>query len=316
MLSIYEVINMIISKDNEYWGAFTKINDKIERTQILKNHEGIHEIFKFQKQVTFVTNADTIEVHGKGNVGTSVWLWEGKHTVTFSKPDHRTETRNIVVENDMTVTLMLARTHGRLNITSSPTGASVHINNVNMGTTPFGRNNLLFSNYIVSLTRSGYQTDTFGVNFNADGQSVHRNLVAIPVPPAPPTPAPTPPPSPPTIPTNPPNPVNPPECPPIVRNVITYPDGRVQITVTHKSAVFHTINNYSVPGGIMIGRIDSSSGSCMLQLKNGTTYSLQIFTYCGPSNYSATWFDVTTPANTKPPNPQPGQLKLGQQGTK
>jgi len=286
---------MIIEKGKEYWGAFTKINGNIERIQMLKSHEGIHEIFKFQRKVTFITNADTINVHGVGNVGAIVWLWEGANTVTFSKPDHRTETRNIIVEKDMTVTVMLVRTHGRLNITSSPAGASVYINNVHMGTTPFGVNSFLFSSYIVSLTLAGYQTETFGVNFNADGQTVHRNLTAIPAPPAPPeTPTPDPP-APPVIPTDPPNPVTPPQCPAISRNVVTFPDGRVQITVTHSSAAYHTINNYSVPGGVMIGRIDSSSGSCMLQLKNGATYNLQIFTVCKNGSYNAAWFDVTTP---------------------
>lgn len=264
----------IIDKKKQYWGALSKKNGEIQRIQIMsENPVKIYKVFKTKRKVTFITNADTIHVEGTGNVSTVTELWEGEQVVTFSKPDHRTETVKIIVaEEDLTVEKYLVRTHGQLNIQSSPAGANVYINNVNMGVTPLTLNSFAFGSYAVSLTKSGYYTATFNVNFNTHPQTASATLT--------PTPVVVPDPEPPVIPGVP-DPVNPPGC----------VNPQAQVTVLNRTSArcFVAASTSSSPpdryelflDGNFLTQITLASGSYMLSnLVPGRTYHFRAVIYC------------------------------------
>jgi chitodextrinase len=172
---------MIIDKNNEYWGALTKINNSIESIQILNNfNPGIHEIFKSKRNVTFITNADTIMIDGIGEVETEITLWEGEYVVTFTKTNFQSETIILIVEDDTIVEKYLNPSYGQLNINSDPVGAYVYVNSDRVGVTPLTLEHFRFGSYFISFAKTNYQTETFYLNFNVDGQNVLKTLTPIP----------------------------------------------------------------------------------------------------------------------------------------
>lgn len=265
---------------NSIGGALTRKNGEIQRIQMMsENPAKIYKVFKAKRKITFVSNADTINIEGIGNVGTTVNLWEDEYVVTFTKTDHRTEMRRIIVgEEDLTVTVTLIRTHGQLNIQSSPSGANVYINNASMGVTPLTLNSFAFGSYVVSLTKSEYYTDTFNVSFDTHPQNVSRTLNPVPAPPITP-------PEPPVIPDVP-DPVNPPQC--------TNPGTDIRILTKTSAIVYCYTGPSHAPADrfniyldeLFLTTIVGTSGSYILApLVPGRTHYCRVEVYCKNGEY-------------------------------
>ncbi|MDR3062559.1 MAG: PEGA domain-containing protein [Methanobrevibacter sp.] len=279
---------MIIDKNKEYWGALTLKNNNIKQIQILnKIGTDIHEIFKLKKNVTFITNADTIYIDGIGEVSKNIVLWEGEYTVTFTKNDFLTETINIIVKNNITVVKNLNRSHGQLNINSSPSGASVYINNVKMGLSPLILEHFAFDSYIISLTKTSYETETFSLNFNVNGQSIIKTLTQIPDP--------TPDPDPPVIDV--PEPVKPaPSTPSITVSSITQNSAKITFTSSNATSYDVYVNN--------VFKVNTANTTYQLSsLSSSTTYSIKIVAKGNGTAQNTKSFTTLAPVITKPTAP-------------
>jgi len=97
-------------------------------------------------------------------------LTPGTHTVTITRTGYVTRTDSVTISAGVTTTksYTLVLEKGTLSVSTSPTGAGVSISGVTgTFTTPFSTN-LLPGTYTLTITKSGYVTQTPSVTITAD----------------------------------------------------------------------------------------------------------------------------------------------------
>jgi len=109
----------------------------------------------------------------------------GLHTVEFSKAGYQRETRQVLVSagtiSTAHVTLTPIPTTGTIRSLSSPTGATVRIDGIAVGTTPHDESGVAPGLHTVEFTRSGYQPETRQVTVSAGAVStVQVTMTALP----------------------------------------------------------------------------------------------------------------------------------------
>ena len=118
--------------------------------------------------------------HDETNVST------GLHTVEFSKAGYQSETRQVLVSagaiSTIHVTLSPIPTTGTIRALSSPTGATVRIDGIAVGTTPHDESGVTPGVHTVEFTKSGYQPETRQVSVSIGAVStVQVTLTPLPV---------------------------------------------------------------------------------------------------------------------------------------
>ena len=110
----------------------------------------------------------------------------GSHTVKVTLSGYDDSVSTVTVNSGQTTTVNAnlaggASGNGAMTITSSPTGATVYLNNVNKGITPVTLNDLTPGGYTVTLELSGYTTWSEVAQVNGGATStVSANLAPTP----------------------------------------------------------------------------------------------------------------------------------------
>lgn len=137
---------------------------------------------------TITLKADTeteIYVDGK-NMKKGTWIGElnsGHHEIIYKKQYHKDASQTIFVEGgkSQTYELLPIPIVGCLNLTSTPSGATVLIDGKDYGLTPLSLNDLLIGNHKLRLLKNGF--NTLGVDITIkenDTLTINKTLIETP----------------------------------------------------------------------------------------------------------------------------------------
>lgn len=150
-LSVYQKLYLPYSE---------KINvtdsSSVNITPILKPNYSDYEIF--------VDGDRNAQIYDNGElIGTGHWkgkLEAGQHTLEAKKMNHTPTIRKIVVDNGIQRKMSLSRPEpivGTLDIKTSPNDATVYIDNIKVGHTPYRNNRTIIGNHQVRIEKAGYK---------------------------------------------------------------------------------------------------------------------------------------------------------------
>ena len=112
--------------------------------------------------VTSNPESAEIEIDGRayGNTPFQEFLEQGQHKIRLTQTGYKAYEKIVTVKRDETtdVNISLETLPGSLKLDSVPSGASLFINDIDYGTTPYNRDSIDAGDYVVRLTLPGYDT--------------------------------------------------------------------------------------------------------------------------------------------------------------
>ena len=103
-----------------------------------------------------------IEIDGRayGNTPFRDFMEQGQHKIRLTQTGYKAYEKIVTVKRDETtdVDIQLETLPGSLTLNSSPSGASILINGVDYGTTPYSRESIEAGDYTVQMSLPGYDT--------------------------------------------------------------------------------------------------------------------------------------------------------------